>query len=121
VGQPSSPPAPVARKPRLSGPEQAAVSIAAGVLSLWTPFTLVIALILSNQPACTGGSPAAICTRLGGPWSATIGALLGLLTVVTGCWIHPQRHHNAFALAGLTTAAAGLLITLTVANGAPIP
>jgi hypothetical protein len=117
VGQPSSPPAPAARRPRLSGPEQAAVSIAAGVLSLWTPFTLVIALILSNLSA----SPAAICTRLGGPWSATIGALLGLLTVVTGCWIHPQRHHNVFALAGLTTAAAGLLITLTVASGAPIP
>jgi hypothetical protein len=108
-----------ARRP---GPGQAAAGIATGVLCLWVPFTLIVALVLSAVPGCAG-SRAAICTRpghLAGMWAATAGGALGLTVVALGCWVFPRRHHGLFALTGLALAAAGLLITVGLANSAPI-
>ena len=118
---PATPPNPPNPSPSPT-PGQAAAGIATGVLCLWTPFTLIIATVLGTLQPCAG-SQAVICTPLGhlaGMWSATAGSLLGLLTVTTGCWLHPKRHHALFALAALATATAGLLITLGLANSAPI-
>jgi hypothetical protein len=104
------------------GPGQVAAGIATGVLCLWAPFTLILALVLSTVPGCAG-SRAAMCTRLGhlaGMWAATAGGALGLAVVALGCWVFPRRHHGLFALAGLALAAAGLLITVGLANSAPV-
>jgi hypothetical protein len=98
-----------------------AAGIAAGVLCLWTPFTLILALVLSTVPGCEG-SRAAICSTLGhlaGTWAATAGGALGLALVTLGCWVFPRRHHALFALSGLALAAAGLLTTVGLANTAP--
>jgi hypothetical protein len=103
-------------------PAQTAAGIATGVLCLWIPFTLIVAMLLSTLPPCAG-SRAPICTPPGhliGTWSATTGAAVGLLTVAIGCWVNPRRHHALFALAGLAVAAAGLLITLGLASTAPV-
>jgi hypothetical protein len=105
-----------------TNPGQVAAAIATGVLCLWEPFTLILALVLSSVPACAG-SRAAICTRLGhlaGMWAPTAGGTLGLALVALGCWVFPRRHHGLFALAGLALAAAGLLVTVGLANSAPI-
>jgi hypothetical protein len=103
-------------------PGRVAAGIATGVLCLWAPFTLILALVLSTVPGCDG-SRAAICSRLGhlaGMWAATAGGALGLVVVAFGCWVFPRRHHGLFALTGLALAAAGLLITVGLANSAPI-
>jgi hypothetical protein len=97
-------------------PEQAAAGIATAVLSLWTPFTLIIALVLSTQPYCTDPTKAPTCTPLGhlaALWTGPLGASLGLLVAIIGCWPAPRRHPALWALAGLTLAASGLLATLT--------
>jgi hypothetical protein len=104
-------------------PEQVGAEIATGVLCLWTPFTLIIAVVLAMQPHCTDTAKPAICTPLGHLatlWSGTFGASLGLLVVLIGCWLAPRRHPGLYALAGLTLATAGLVATLTLAAGAPI-
>lgn len=108
-------------------PGQAAAGIATGVLCLWTPFTLVLALLLNTLPdtlpACANSS-AAICTTTGhlaATWSATTGSTLGLATVALGSWVHPRRHHALLALTALATAAVGLLVTLGLATTAPQP
>ena len=52
-------------------------------------------------------------------WSDTAGALLGLLIVAVGAYLHPRRHHALFALAALATALSGLLITIALTNTIP--
>jgi hypothetical protein len=113
------PPAETAAGP---DPGQVAASIATGVLCLWTPFTLIVALVLGTLPYCVG-SRAAICTPLGhlaGMWSSTIGGALGLIVVVIGCWVYPRREHGLWALGGLALAIAGLMITVGLADTAPL-
>jgi hypothetical protein len=87
---------------------------------LWTPFTLIVGFVLDTTTNCTG-STALICTRPGhaGIWLGSAGAVLGLAIVVVGSWIHPRRDHGLWALIGLASAAAGFLLTLGLATGAP--
>jgi hypothetical protein len=102
-------------------PAHAAAGIATGVLCLWAPFTVVIAIVQSDLPTCPGSS-AAICTRLGhlaGMWTGTATAVLGLAVAVGGCWVWGRRHQALFALVAVAVAAAGLLVTLGLANSTP--
>jgi hypothetical protein len=113
---PPAPPEP----PRIT-PGQVAAGIATGVLCLWTPFTLIIGFLLATLPDCAN-SAAMVCTpagRLYGIWLGTGSALLGLAVVVICSWIRPRRDHGYWALIGLAVAAAGFLLTLGLANGAP--
>jgi len=99
----------------------AAAGIAVGVLCLWTPFTLIVAVVLATLPECAG-SAAGICTAWGhfaAMWSDTAGALVGLLIVVVGAYVYPRRHHAVFALGGLATALAGLLVTVALVDTTP--
>lgn len=115
-GEPSPPP----QEPKRD-PGQVAAAIATGVLCLWTPFTLILALTLSTIPGCAN-STAAICTHQGhlaAMWLPTLTAATGLATVATGSWLYPRRHHAVFALASLSLAALGLLLSLSLTNTAP--
>ncbi|WP_041840625.1 hypothetical protein [Actinoplanes friuliensis] len=99
------------------------VGLSVAALMLWG----VIALIwgpglIGVSIANCGDTTTAICTPAGkvfGPWSAPVGAGLGLAAIIYGCWIRVREHPALWLTAGLFLTIVGFLITQSLASGAP--